>query len=492
MHIIRSQKHADQLCDDNENVYIKKRTNRCSVVWKCSVSSCGGTAKTALDYAGNDNGFLLTTAHSDHPILGEKTKKKILMQKMKDQMLISDKSPRNVFYSVIRGEGEEIIRAMGHPELCYRILRYYRKTKINPAPYLYEDIKISSFLSVTYTMETFYQYGPGNYGRFTVDDNILLFFSTNAVSRLNENRIWACDGTFSIVPDPYSQLYTISYIKENHVFPSIFAILKNKTQSTYTSLFKLLKDIIPSLDPEAIKTDFETAAISGLRTTFSSARISGCMFHLGQAVDRKIKEQGLMNTYKTDATFKRYTKALVALTYVKQEDISSVFTELRNSNDFPPAINAIYDYFFRTYIHQNAKFPIELWHSLGNDSSLPRTNNAIEGWHNIFRNTFGTSRYSFDLLLKKLKDEEDVIRIRSIQQDILGMQFERKKQYVVMETNLTLFLNENAGYETGLTYLFELINKLFYVWLCFFVSILCFYHTNAVKISDFKRGFESQ
>jgi hypothetical protein len=42
------------------------------------------------------------------------------------------------------------------------------------------------------------------------------------ISKLNNNDVWAIDGTFNVVPDPYMQLYTISYIRDHHVFPLFF------------------------------------------------------------------------------------------------------------------------------------------------------------------------------------------------------------------------------------------------------------------------------
>jgi hypothetical protein len=49
--------------------------------------------------------------------------------------------------------------------------------------------------------------------------------------------------------------------------------------------------------------------------------------------------------------------------------------------------------------------------------STPRTNNTIEVWHSAFKKTFETTRYCFHLLIEKLKNELDAIRIKSISQE---------------------------------------------------------------------------
>ena len=56
-----------------------------------------------------------------------------------------------------------------------------------------------------------------------------------------------------------------------------------------------------------------------------------------------------------------------------------------------------------------------MWNcSFHTERNIPRTNNAIEGWHNTFRNTFKTSKYSLILLIRMLKNEEDVVRIKDV------------------------------------------------------------------------------
>jgi hypothetical protein len=47
------------------------------------------------------------------------------------------------------------------------------------------------------------------------------------ISKLNNNDVWANNnGTLNVVPDPYMQFYTISYIRYYHVFPLFFHIEK--------------------------------------------------------------------------------------------------------------------------------------------------------------------------------------------------------------------------------------------------------------------------
>ena len=44
-----------------------------------------------------------------------------------------------------------------------------------------------------------------------------------------------------------------------------------------------------------------------------------------------------------------------------------------------------------------------------NDFELPKTNNAIEGWHRVFKDTFKNAVYGFVNLVSQLKGEEGAI-----------------------------------------------------------------------------------
>jgi hypothetical protein len=137
-------------------------------------------------------------------------------------------SIRDVVNRALRGADEETILAVGNFELLYRNLRNARLDFKNPRPYLFEELKLSRSLSTTCTNQPFYRYGIGNYGNLEANEDILIFYSNNMMQKLRENLTWAVDGTFHVVPSPYFQLYTVSFIKDFHVYLVIFALLKIK------------------------------------------------------------------------------------------------------------------------------------------------------------------------------------------------------------------------------------------------------------------------
>lgn len=253
---------------------------------------CSAKGSTGLNYLSNSNSWLLINEHT-HQSDESKINRKFLIEKMKLICGYGMHSPREAINTVMRGADENKVRCLGNRQNILRVLRRHVKNCLNPKPYMFLELELSYLLSVTHLNTTFYQYGPGNYRGFTECDDIVLFFSQEMLANLNFNEIRSVDGTFSMVPPPYFQLFTISYICNHHVFPCVFALLKNKRETTYNTLYTILNNIQIINPPRIIKTDFETASINALRSNFPNAHISGCLFHLSQAIQRKLQDLNL-------------------------------------------------------------------------------------------------------------------------------------------------------------------------------------------------------
>ena len=58
---------------------------------------------------------------------------------------------------------------------------------------------------------------------------------------------WYGDGTFSVTPPFFKQLYTIHGEYLGTIFPMVFCLLPKKSSETYTAVFKIIKDKMESL-----------------------------------------------------------------------------------------------------------------------------------------------------------------------------------------------------------------------------------------------------
>lgn len=56
--------------------------------------------------------------------------------------------------------------------------------------------------------------------------------------------------------------------------------MESKTRNSYESVFSFIKNnLLTTLRPEIILTDYETALLDILTSTFPGARTAGCWFH---------------------------------------------------------------------------------------------------------------------------------------------------------------------------------------------------------------------
>lgn len=151
---------------------------------------------------------------------------------------------------------------------------------------------------------------------------ILILGDMNLLYVLENAEVWLGDGTFAVVPSIYFQLYTIHAKVGSKYPPCVYFLLPNKTQATYLQMLEALANIIPDANPQTILTDFENAAQNAFRQVHPNADIKGCLFHLGQSVQRKVAELGLKVDYERNVKFNMCVKSLVALSLLCLRKIS--------------------------------------------------------------------------------------------------------------------------------------------------------------------------
>lgn len=128
------------------------------------------------------------------------------------------------------------------------------------------------------------------------DIDKILIFSTKLsldAARKGKSKQFSGDGTFKRVPKPFRQIYTLhldlsmnSHV--TNVVPVLYALLPDKTESTYSRLFNIIRNQL-SINIDIFKCDFEKAQINAVKSTFPDASINGCYFHFNRAVWKKAK-----------------------------------------------------------------------------------------------------------------------------------------------------------------------------------------------------------
>lgn len=95
------------------------------------------------------------------------------------------------------------------------------------------DLIISEEYIKTINEKTFLLYDSSTGNKF----KILIFTTTENLYLMKSCDYWFCDGTFSVTPTLFSQVYIIHASRFSASIPTVFALLPDKSQATYIQMF---------------------------------------------------------------------------------------------------------------------------------------------------------------------------------------------------------------------------------------------------------------
>ena len=98
---------------------------------------------------------------------------------------------------------------------------------------------------------------------------------------------WFGDGTFKVCPQIFFS--DIHYSRTNwrtHT-PCIYALLPNKTEETYTRLFREVEQHVAN-SPTDILMDFERAALNSVGQVYPNTEFKGCFYHFSSNIWKHI------------------------------------------------------------------------------------------------------------------------------------------------------------------------------------------------------------
>jgi hypothetical protein len=104
---------------------------------------------------------------------------------------------------------------------------------------------------------------------------IVAFASTFGLSLLRRAETWSSDGTFSVCPEPFFQLYSVHAHVGKHSYPAAFFFLPGKKRQHYHEALRALKAHVEAVDVSSplplrrFLIDFESAVISEIRHDFN-------------------------------------------------------------------------------------------------------------------------------------------------------------------------------------------------------------------------------
>ena len=341
-----------------------------------------------------------------------------VMANMKRRAEETEEAPQQILTTNVQNVVGEVATQQPTIHHIRRNIRRQRQKSGNPipVPLTRADIDIPEEYRVTADGQDFLLYDSG-----ANNERVLIFSTQNNLNTLRGCEHWFLDGTFKTAPTLFEQLYTIHGLTHGSTIPCVYALLPNKQQATYQSVFHQLLQINENLQPQSIMVDFEKAAINSLQETFPNTDLSGCFYHLSQNVYRKVQSIGLQQRYQEEEELAVMVRMIPALAFVPADDVVNAFEEL--SRVLPPEVEPLADYFEDNYIgrpqrrgRREPPYPIALWNMHDRvDEELPRTNNSVEGWHRSFQASVGCYHPNFWKFLNFLKNQQSFQQVRMAQ-----------------------------------------------------------------------------
>lgn len=262
---------------------------------------------------------------------------------------------------------------------------------------------------------------------------VIVFATRKNLELLCESAVWFLDGTFKTAPSIFAQVFTIMGSRkragheEEVAVPLVYALLTGKKTELYKEVLEVVKDAVarfnvPRCNPMKVMTDFELAIINAVSEVFPNVPVSGCYFHLGQILYRRIQGDGLQAQYRdpADRSVKRFAHMLLALAFVPVADVRGAYKELRRA--CPQILHGVYDEFNAYYISgrratgrraaTQPRYPPALWNQYNTAINKScRTNNNSEGWHNRFQLVVSKHHPDLYTFIKEIQKEQGFTEI---------------------------------------------------------------------------------
>ncbi|XP_041369007.1 uncharacterized protein LOC121383200 [Gigantopelta aegis] len=408
MEVIKNNKGGLKLI--HEGYLYTKRYARKNIRWECSsraAFTCKGGVTSDLEI----KTIVSFTQHSHDP-QDQSVAVAKLRSAMKERAGTSRGTLTQLLVDSISDTPVDVRAELGKPDHIKRALRRERAKHMPKNPTSLRDLMLDDEWTTSSDGDRFLIYDNG----VDSSDRMLVFGTDDGLRHLASSESWFMDGTFTVAPLLFTQLYVIRVPLGESAVTCVYAFLPNKHQSTYEELFISIQDRCSELgfqaDPVTVTLDFEQAVMNAVITTFGpQVNVHGCFYHLTQSTWRKIQSLGLVQRYREEKDVKLFCGMLDGLAFLPVNDVPEGMTYLRDNT--PDGLEPLLVYFDSTYVSGSyrriqppqrsdgsvpplcmRRIPPAYAPSIWNVHTITlkggsRTNNICEGWNNSFAKLVG-------------------------------------------------------------------------------------------------------
>lgn len=300
---------------------------------------------------------------------------------------------------------------------------------------------------------------------------MVVFATSRNLDLLRENDEWLVDGTFSVCPLIFRQLYTVHCkLPEGKSVPCVYALLPSKEKPTYIKLLHLIADTLDGASPRMVHMDFESSMIEALAEVFPGTEVLGCSFHFNQSVWRWIQRNDptLLRKCREDPDFFLMVRMFPALQFVPINDVRLMFELLLDSDfvrDNHYLLTPFINYFESTWVGRErnpALMKLDWWNVYQSTlDGTGRTNNEAEGWHSAFSGRIGARHPTFFKLAEDIRIEQGNTEFIVTNIRAQGIPTQPRQQYQDRQKRLHELV-ANYPYNGGLRFLENIAHSIFF------------------------------
>jgi len=329
--------------------------------------------------------FLSVLSESEHCHAPDDAavRKGLLLKRLHEKMKINPTVPVRRLYdaAVIDDSGDSDSCPPAFHHVRSRLKRY-RKQFVPDIPRRLGDVDIDGEWMKTWNGKQFLTYQDNYWG-------LAVFTTTRMLHVLQKSRCLYIDGTFRTAPHPYKQLLIVHGWHNGFIIPLVFCIAAGKSVGHYRQLLQHLKRAVFSktghrFRPLKCITDFEASLMTAMETEFPRCRLYGCYFHFCQSLWRHLQHSRLVHQYRTDASFRKCVRKVMAIAFLPVLLVRQNFLMFRVSRRVRRVVRRLPEfddwltYVEMTYVGTHSVFPPPVW-NVYERSVDTRTNNHLEG-----------------------------------------------------------------------------------------------------------------
>ncbi|CAG8524215.1 3400_t:CDS:2 [Dentiscutata heterogama] len=385
--------------------YLMTKEKNCknTYYWCCDQKKFNGCTGRAVTQLRNNKHYLKSFSKHKHAPQAHKPEVAKVVHQIKQQAKVSRDKPVKIIQDNIISTPEEVRPYLPSVNSLCKTINRVRQSKLPPQPRNIMELNLPESLRLTLNGNPFLIKD-----QLVGQNRILIYTTVENIRYLSRASFWIMDGTFDTVPTIFRQLYTIhapvGAADNFRILPRVYSLMTHKSEEQYIWLFESLIDFADEngieLNPPRIITDFEIAAINASQYIFPEVINKSCQ-------------------YGNDLHFSNKIRCLFALAFLPPHEIPSAFNILKPH--LPQEAHKLVLWFEETYVlgeirretrggHEirgSPLFPPKLWSVHDSvDLGIPRTQNAVEGWHNRWATLVGGSRVSVFSIVQKMQREQ--------------------------------------------------------------------------------------